>query len=67
VEIRSPQISRAIGTLCRAGEKLSPEADMLKRNIAAMLQRTLAQGDGAAGRGTSHSIHVTLGEASIKL
>jgi DNA-binding transcriptional LysR family regulator len=65
VEIRSPQISRAIGILCRAGEKLSPDADMLKRMIAAMLRRTLAQGRDDSAKPTP-SIHVTLGESAAK-
>lgn len=35
VEIGSPPTSRSIGILCRAGERLSPDADMLRRGIAA--------------------------------
>ncbi|MDB5643350.1 MAG: hypothetical protein JWN07_2667 [Hyphomicrobiales bacterium] len=65
LEIRSPQISRAIGILCRAGEKLSPDADLLKRRIAAMLRRTLAAGQ-SAGPKPSASIHVTLAEDATR-
>jgi DNA-binding transcriptional LysR family regulator len=67
VEIHAPQISRAIGILCRAGEKLSPDADMLRRSIAAMLRRKLAPSAGAAKPEPSRSILVRLGESSLRL
>lgn len=67
VEIVSPQISRTIGILCRAGERLSPDADMLRRAIAAMLRKKLAPSDGPAKSKPSQSIHVRLGENSLRV
>lgn len=64
VEIGSPPISRAIGVLCRRGEKLSPDADLLRREIAAMLRRKLAPPQDQAEPGQP-PIRVRLGEAAL--
>lgn len=67
VELTGPQISRTIGILCRAGERLSPDAQLLRRAIAATLRRTLAQSDGPARSRSTSSIHVRLGENSVRM
>lgn len=65
VEVNSPPISRSIGILHRAGEKLSEDADMLRRGIASTLRRKLAQGTGSKSE-QSEPVRVRLGENAIR-
>lgn len=65
IEIGSPQISRTIGILRRSGERLSPNAEILRRAIAATLQRKLAASGPARKSKASQSIQVRLGENTI--
>jgi DNA-binding transcriptional LysR family regulator len=65
VEIGSPRICRTIGILRRAGHRLSPDADALRRAIAASLRRKLAHGESNKEPHSPESIHVRLGENSI--
>lgn len=66
VEIGSPAISRSIGILCRAGERLSPDADMLRRSIAGTLRRKLNQENNGGKQKVTDSIRVRLGENALR-
>jgi len=63
VEITSPRIARRIGILHRAGERLTPSAAALRREIAGVLRRKLTQ-SAAGRRGKDASVFVTLGQSS---
>jgi DNA-binding transcriptional LysR family regulator len=66
VEITSPRISRAVGIVYRSGERLSADADLLRRGIAAALRQVLTQGLGTLNGKSPKPIHVRLGEESIQ-
>jgi DNA-binding transcriptional LysR family regulator len=66
VKITSPRISRTIGIVYRSGERLSRDADLLRRGIAAALRQVLAQSRAPGDTKSPRPIHVRLGEDSIQ-
>lgn len=65
IEITSPPIFRTIGIMHRAGERLTPEADLLRRSIASALRRRLARDTGEAPPSSASSFIVSLGRDSV--
>jgi DNA-binding transcriptional LysR family regulator len=65
VEISAPHISRRIGILWRAGEKLDPRAEALRRSIGGELRRKLTQQAKHSNR-VQDSLTVSLGESSAR-
>lgn len=66
VSITSPPLSRSIGILSRAGERLSPEADILRRGIAARLRRKLLYADEVTRPDTAGAVRVRLDETALR-
>ena len=66
VDLVAPRITRAIGIVCRRGEKLSQEADILRRSIAAMLRKHLAPPAVADG-GERQTVRVRLAEDTVQV